>query len=151
MPVGNYTIDTDPTRLDLDRVLRWIRDESYWGQSLTAERLLRSLHRAFLVGVYDGTGTQVAISRVVTDEVTFAWLGDVFVDAAHRGLGLGRAMVRFVVDHPHLRDVRKWLLATADAHTLYREHGFEDAPAGRYMIRPRRDNTAQMQRIVPRA
>ncbi|MBO6935438.1 MAG: GNAT family N-acetyltransferase [Deltaproteobacteria bacterium] len=149
--VGEYTIDTDPTRLDLDRVLRWIRDESYWGQSLTEERLLRSLHAAFLVGVYDAKGTQVAIARVVTDEVTLAWLGDVFVDEAHRHRGLGRAMVRFVVEHPRFADVRKWLLGTADAHELYRSLGFEDAPAGRYMIRPRSDNPVATRPIVSRA
>ncbi len=149
--VGAYTVDTDPTRLDLDRVLGWIRDESYWGQSLTEERLLRSLHGAFLVGVYDASGTQVAIARVVTDEVTLAWLGDVFVDEGHRGRGLGRAMCRFVVDHPRLMDVRKWLLGTADAHPLYRSLGFEDAPLGRYMIRPRGDNSPAAQRIVSRA
>ena len=69
--------------------------------------------------------TTVGFCRVITDRATFAYVSDVFVDPEHRGQGIGKALMRTVMAHPHLQDLRRWLLVTADAHGLYAQHGFE--------------------------
>jgi GNAT superfamily N-acetyltransferase len=63
--------------------------------------------------------------RVVSDNTTFAWVCDVIVDDAYRGRGVGRAMVRFAQQHPDLQGLRRWILATRDAHGVYADCGFE--------------------------
>jgi predicted N-acetyltransferase YhbS len=89
------------------------------------------------IGLYAPDGGQVGFCRYVTDQATFAWLCDVFVDEAHRG-SLGRFMVQFAVDHPAVAGLRLQLLATRDAHTLYERFGYQrvaEADAGRWMVR----------------
>lgn len=140
LDTGAYVIHGDPRTLDLRRTLKWLRDEAYWSSDMTWNRLLRSLEGSLFVGAYK-KGPQglehVGIGRVVTDRVTMAWLGDVFVAEADRGQGLGEAMVRFAVEHDELSGVRRWLLGTRDAHSLYAKFGFEPAPQGRLMaMRP---------------
>ena len=71
-------------------------------------------------------GLQVGFARAVSDRATFAWLADVFVLPEHRGGGLGKRLVAAVLDHHELRPMRRWMLATADAHGLYRRFGFEE-------------------------
>ncbi|TMA48016.1 MAG: GNAT family N-acetyltransferase, partial [Deltaproteobacteria bacterium] len=76
---------------------------------------------------------QVGFARIVTDHATFAYLADVFVLEAFRGRGLGKWLVEVTVTLPELQGLRRWLLATADAHELYRRFGFTDAAPGRLM------------------
>lgn len=83
-------------------------------------------------------GGQVAFARPVTDGETVGYLADVYVVPERRGRGLGRALCQWLLDHPDLGRLRRWLLGTADAHRAYRSLGFEDLPPERYMIRPRR-------------
>ncbi len=132
--------------MDLDRVQQWLEEESYWARDMNRQRLLRSLGNSRFALVHQVTepespepqlGPQVAIARVITDGVTMAWLGDVFVDAAHRGRGLGDAMTDYLVTHPEFHHVRRWLLGSRDAHRLYAKHGFEPVPDGRFMQRMR--------------
>ncbi|MEX2195496.1 MAG: GNAT family N-acetyltransferase [Thermoleophilaceae bacterium] len=91
-------------------------------------------------------GRQVAFARAVTDRATFAWLADVFVVAEHRDRGVGVLLMDFVLAHPELQTLRRWLLATLDAHGLYRRFGFEDTPEARFMMR----ETAEARRALPR-
>ncbi len=132
---GTYGLDPDPRRLELSRVLAWLRDESYWASDLNLGRLLRSIQGSFVVGAYTAAGEQVGFARAVTDRETFGWLADVFVDREHRGHGLGRALARFLVEHPDLGRLRKWLLGTRDAQAMYQAMGFEPVPEGWYLLR----------------
>lgn len=66
----------------------------------------------------------MGFARVVTDRAVFAYLGDVFVLREHRRRRLGAWLVQSVLDHPELQRLRRWALATADAHELYRRFGF---------------------------
>ena len=120
-----YTISDDPAQLDLDAVHRYLSEESYWAQGLSRATLERSVAGSLCFGVYDGSGAQVGFARVVTDRATFAWLADVFVLSAHRGRGLSKRLMAAVLAHPDLRGLRRFLLATRDAHGLYRQFGFE--------------------------
>jgi GNAT superfamily N-acetyltransferase len=119
---GNYTISTDPNRLDLELIHGYL-ERSYWGAGRPREVVARSLRGSLCFGVYHERG-QVGLARIVTDGATFAWLCDVFVLEEHRGGGLGKWLIGAVMDHPQLRDIRRIILATRDAHGLYRLHGF---------------------------
>jgi GNAT superfamily N-acetyltransferase len=129
-----YEISTDPDRLDLDLVHRWLSTDAYWAIGRPREVVARAAAGSLLFGVYAPAGTQVAIARVVTDSATFAWLCDVYVDRAERGRGLGSWLVYAVRDELQARGVRRILLATADAHGVYARAGFTPlAEPGRWM------------------
>ena len=120
-------VSTDPARLDLALVHRWLAEESYWARGVPFDVVRRAAAHSLNFGLYDA-GAQVGYARVVTDDATFAWLADVFVLASHRHRGLGVWLVECVTTCPELRDLRNIVLATADAHDLYRRFGFEVDP-----------------------
>lgn len=127
-PCNGYTISTDPAALDAAFILAFLTQQTYWGQNRTMEAICCSIENSLNFGVYyddpdTGEKRQVGYARVVTDYATFAWLCDVFIDPQHRGLGLSKWLVRTVVDHPQLAPLRRILLATRDAHELYRKYG----------------------------
>lgn len=109
---------------DLDRVHHWLSEDAYWARGRPRSTVEAAARHSLNVGVFAG-GEQVAYARVVTDEATFAWLCDVYVDPAHRGRGLGDTMVGEVVAHLREQGLGRVMLATADAHALYARHGFE--------------------------
>jgi GNAT superfamily N-acetyltransferase len=133
---AEYTISTDPERLDVDVVHRFLSTDAYWSPGVARDVVERSIAGSMPFGVYRGDD-QVGFARVVTDRATFAWIADVFVLADHRGQGLGKRLVEEIMAHPELRGLRRWLLGTADAHELYRRFGFEelDNSSGRFMVR----------------
>ena len=119
-----YEISTDPARLDLDRVEALIRT-SYWAADRTRASTEISLRNSRCFGLYDASnGRQIGLTRVVTDYATFAWVCDVIVDEEYRGNGLGIWMMETVLADPQLRGVRRWTLATRNAHRLYARIGF---------------------------
>lgn len=117
-----FTISTDKSRLDLPLIHEYLSQRSYWAQGRTLEAVQRSIEHSLCFGVYEGE-RQVGFARVVTDYATFAWLCDVFILESHRGHGLGKWLVACLVAHPELQGLRRWMLATRDAHELYRRYG----------------------------
>ncbi|MEQ9330285.1 GNAT family N-acetyltransferase [Thalassobaculum sp.] len=139
-PVGwrrpGFVVSSDPGRIDRPAVLAALR-ATYWAEALTAEALDRAIENSISFAVYEeGTGATVGFARVVSDLATFAWLADVVVFDGFRGRGLGHWMTACVLNHPDLQGLRRWQLATRDAHAMYRRFGFEDPPAGRILTRP---------------
>lgn len=126
-----YVIDTDRGRLDR-QVIRDCLGASYWARGVPVAEIDRSLDGALCFGLYRD-GAQVGFTRVVTDQARFAWISDVFVLEAHRGVGLGVWLVETAMGHPALSTVRRWMLATADAHGVYARFGFAPADPGRIM------------------
>ena len=119
-----FRFSTATADIDRDRVHRWLSEESYWakGRSRSAQDTAIDSSRNYsLFERLDGT--QVAYARVVTDGTTFAWLCDVFVDADHRGLGLGKRLVAEVLADLD-PEIRRVMLATQSAHGLYEQYGF---------------------------
>ena len=130
---GDYTISTDPRRLDLD-VIHGFLTRSYWAEGRSRERVALSIAHSVPFGLYHPSG-QVGFARVVTDHVVIAYLADVFVLEPHRGRGLSKWLVGTVLGVPELRRIRRWLLGTRDAHGLYRRFGFEEPAPGVLMER----------------
>ena len=128
---GEYVISTDPRRLDVALVHESLA-RAYWSVGLPRDVFERALAHSLVFGLYGPAG-QVGFARIVTDHATFAYLADVFVLEAFRGRGLGKWLVEVTVTLPELQGLRRWLLATADAHELYRRFGFTDAAPGRLM------------------
>ncbi len=121
---GEYLISTDINRLDLQVIHQFLAN-SYWAEELPFEVLQRSLQNSLVFGVYKDK-QQVGFARVVTDYSTFAYLADVFVLESFQRTGLGKWLIETIVSHPQLQGLRRWLLATKDAHELYRKVGFTE-------------------------
>lgn len=120
--MNEYEIDWNPARLDLD-LIHGLLSKSYWSPGVPREIVARAIAGSLCCGLYLGDG-QVGFGRWVTDRATFAYLADVFVLEAHRGQGLGKRLVSAMLAHPELKDVRRHMLMTRDAHPLYALHGF---------------------------
>lgn len=123
----DVVIDTDPARLDLDVVHAFL-STSYWARGIPRETVVRSIEHSLCFGAYVG-GAQIGFARVVTDFATFAWLADVFVIESERGAGVSKALMDAVFAHPRLQGLRRWMLATRDAHTLYSRYRFKPLAA----------------------
>jgi GNAT superfamily N-acetyltransferase len=125
-----YLLTTDPGRVDLDRVHGWLSEQSYWAKGRDRSVVERSIAGSHNYSVFDDSvyddARQAAFGRAVTDGATFAWICDVFVDEPHRGKGLGSWMVESIVEDLALAGVQRFLLATRDAHEVYRRCGFAD-------------------------
>jgi GNAT superfamily N-acetyltransferase len=119
-----FTISTDPARLDVAAVHRYLSEESYWARHIPYATVARALANSLCFGAYTADGRLAGFARVVTDRATFAWLCDVFVLPEFRGQGLSKQLVSTVLAHPDLQNLRRHLLATLDAHTLYQQHGY---------------------------
>ncbi|MQA74869.1 MAG: GNAT family N-acetyltransferase [Solirubrobacterales bacterium] len=124
-----YELSDDPARLDLDAIWSFLRT-AYWSPNVPREVVERSLANSLCLGLYAPGGEQAGFARAITDRATFAWIADVFVLDGHRGGGRGIWLVETLLEHPALSGLRRTLLATADAHGLYRRFGFSaiDAP-----------------------
>lgn len=121
---GEFVISTDRARLQLDAIHKFLAEESYWARERTREQTETAIKNSLPFGVYDGAGNQIGFARVVTDYATFAYLGDVYILENYRGRGLSKRLMETIVNHPDLQGFRRWILATADAHTLYEKFGF---------------------------
>ncbi len=126
MDEDEYEISIDKKRLDLAMVHDFLANQSYWAKDIPFEVMKRSIENALCFGVFH-QGRQVGFARVVTDYATVAYVGDVFIIGPYRGRGLGKRLVKAIVDHPGLEGLRLWFLGTKDAHDLYRKFGFKKA------------------------
>jgi GNAT superfamily N-acetyltransferase len=122
--VSDYRLSEDPTDLDMDRVVRWISTDAYWAKGRTPAVIERSFANSIPVGLYTPGRMQVAVARIVSDRATFAWLCDVYVDPSRRGAGVGTALLEAVSAELSTWQVKRALLATADAHGVYERFGF---------------------------
>ncbi len=122
--IGGYTITDCQNDLDIDLIFHFLSDVSYWSQGFSKDVVVKSLENSLRFGIFKGE-QQVGFGRAVTDRATFAYLADVFILENHRGQGLGKWLVECILAHPELQNLRRWMLATADAHQLYGQYGFE--------------------------
>ena len=136
---GEYEIDTDKRRLDIAGIHRFLSNESYWAQNRSLEQTLTAIENSLCFGVYKGREF-AGFARVISDRATFAYIGDVFILDGHRGKGLSKWLMKIIVEQPDMQGLRRWLLATRDAHSLYAQFGFVSlAHPDRWMERPAPD------------
>jgi GNAT superfamily N-acetyltransferase len=119
-----FTISTDPARLDVPLIYDYLSNQSYWAPGISRELVERSIANSLCFGAYTADGQQVGFARIISDRATFAYLCDVFVLDAYRGQGISKLLMRHITDHPELQGLRRWMLGTRDAHSLYAQYGF---------------------------
>ena len=124
-----FSLSTDPTHLDIPVIHRFLSSEAYWSPGIPKEDVEQAIAHSLCFGVYadpisDQPERQVGFARVITDYTTYAYLCDVFILAEFRGHGLGKWLVSCIRAHPRLQGLRRWSLATRDAHGLYAQFGF---------------------------
>lgn len=122
--MSDYEISTDPTRLDVALIHRWLSQESYWAMGIPRDVVERAIANSTNFAVHRKTVGQVGYARVISDRATYAYLADVFILDDHRGRGLSKRLMETVLAHPDLQNLRRWTLATRDAHGLYEQFGF---------------------------
>lgn len=120
---GEFLVSTDKSKLDLNTIYSYL-SESYWAKGIPREVVVRSLQNSLCFGIFAGA-EQIGFARVITDFATYAYLADVFVLDGYRGRGLAKWLMECIVAHPQLQGLRRWTLATRDAHTLYEKFGFK--------------------------
>jgi len=117
-----FTISTDPSRLNVD-VITDMLARAYWAKGRSRGQIEKSIANSLVFGLYEGE-RQIGLARIISDYATFAYLCDVFIHEDYRAHGLGKWLMETVKSHPDLQGLRRWMLATHDAHGLYKQYGF---------------------------
>jgi N-acetylglutamate synthase-like GNAT family acetyltransferase len=129
--MDGFTLSTDKQYLDTNVIHQFLSVDSYWAKGITMEKVKKSIEKSSICfGMYEGDpakgeAKQIGFVRAVTDFVRFAWIMDVFVLPEYRGRGLSKWMMETMVEQSELKDVRKMMLCTYDAHGLYEQYGFQ--------------------------
>ncbi|HEX3165044.1 MAG TPA: GNAT family N-acetyltransferase [Chitinophagaceae bacterium] len=124
-----FTISTEKEKLDIDLIHSFL-NRTYWAEGILKEIIRRSIEGSLCFGVYENDKQampacrQVGFARMITDKATFAYLADVFIIEEYRGRGLSKWLMEVIMSHPDLQGLRRMILATKDAHGLYKQFGF---------------------------
>ncbi|WP_224999800.1 GNAT family N-acetyltransferase [Cesiribacter sp. SM1] len=116
-------ISTDKSKINIDYVHHFLSTKSYWAKGIPSETVAKAINNSLCFVVLKND-VQIGFARVITDYTTFAYLADVFIDPGHRGFGYSKILVAEIVGNPQLQGLRRWMLMTADAHSLYEQFGF---------------------------
>ncbi|WP_378179067.1 GNAT family N-acetyltransferase [Aquimarina sp. SS2-1] len=122
----SITISTENSKLDIDFIHQFLTN-TYWAKGRTKEEVITSIEHCFNFGVYLNE-QQIGFARVLTDYTVFGYLMDVFIIEKHRGKGYSKILIKTILEHPELQRIKRWMLATADAHGLYQQFGFDALP-----------------------
>ncbi|MEO6832100.1 MAG: GNAT family N-acetyltransferase [Chitinophagaceae bacterium] len=118
-----YLITTDKSQMNPDDIHHWLAKESHWAKGMPRELFQTAFDNSFAVGAMKD-GRQIGYAKLVTDYATFAYLGDVYVLQSHRGRGLAHIMMEELMSQPWVKDIRRLMLSTKDAHSIYAKFGF---------------------------
>jgi GNAT superfamily N-acetyltransferase len=132
--ISDVKISTHKSKLSKFDIHRFLT-KSYWAEGIPLSAIINQIKNSFCFGIYHHK-KQIGYARVITDYVSFAYLCDVFIIEEYRGLGLSKNLMDEILNHPKLKNVKSWMLATKDAHGLYKKYGFQplDEPA-KYMCK----------------
>lgn len=117
-----FTVTDHHGDLDIQLIHGFLRN-AYWAKGIPMDIVKKSIENSLCFGLFHD-GKQIGFGRAITDRATFAYMADVFVIENYRGLGLGKWLVSCILDHPDLQGLRRWILATLDAHGLYEKFDF---------------------------
>ena len=118
-----YFISSQQDKMDIDLIYQNL-SSSYWAKNISQALVAKSIENSLCFGVFDDQNSQVGFARVITDKATFAYLSDVFIVPTHQGKGLSQLLLKHVMAHPDLQGLRRIMLATKDAHGLYKKFNF---------------------------
>jgi GNAT superfamily N-acetyltransferase len=121
----SFLISDDKLLLDVETIHDYLCGESYWSKGIGINKVQKSIQHSLCFGVYFNQ-QQIGFARVISDYSTIAYLGDVYILKEHRGLGLSKVLMEFVMSEPDLQHLRRWILLTSDAHELYKQFGWKD-------------------------
>jgi GNAT superfamily N-acetyltransferase len=147
--IGEYIISTDKTLLDIDYIHDFISNKSYWAKGIPKNFIETSIENSLTFGVYHEK-KQIGFARLVTDYATFGYLADVFIDEEYRGQSLSKKLMEFVFGMEELRNFRRMILATRDAHSLYEKYGFTPLKdPSRFMEKAQPDIYTKLTPLLP--
>jgi len=121
---GDFLYSTDKLKLNIDYIHDFLSKESYWAKNIPMEIVKQSIEGSLCFGVYENN-KQIGFARVITDYATFGYIADVFIDKDYRGKGLSKQLMTFIMEQDLVKKLRRLMLATLDAHSLYAQFGFE--------------------------
>jgi len=121
--MNDLIISDDKTKLDIELIHKFL-STSYWAKGRTIEEVKKSIEHSICFGVYKDS-KQIGFARIVTDYTLIAYLMDVFILEEHRGKGFSKLLLKKIFEDDRFKSIKKWMLATKDAHTLYTQFGFE--------------------------
>ena len=120
---NGYSITTDKKLLQPELIHQWLSQNSYWSKNIPFEIVKDAFDNSFCIGIIKN-GRQVGYARLVTDYATFGYLADVYVEEEHRRQGLSKKMMELIMELDWVKNLRRIMLATLDAHELYKQFGF---------------------------
>lgn len=119
-----HIVSKDKTRLNIKMIHNFLSNDSYWAKSRSLDKVKKSIENSICFGVYDAYNNQCGFARVVSDLAIYAYIMDLFILEEYRGRGVGKMLVKHILNDSELQDVTRWKLDTLDAHTLYAKFGF---------------------------
>ena len=128
-----FVYSTDKSKLNLDYIHHFLSKESYWAKNIPIEIVKTSIDGSLCFGIYDNN-KQVGFARVITDYATFGYLADVFIDKDYRGRGLSKELMKFIMEQEVIKTLRRFMLATLDAQSLYAQFGFESQEGNKRLM-----------------
>jgi len=131
--IGEFLYSTDKSKLNLDYIHHFLSQESYWAKNIPIDIVNTSIEGSLCFGVYENN-KQVGFARVITDYATFGYLADVFIDKDYRGRGLSKELMVFIMEQDVVKKLRRFMLATLDAHSLYAQFGFESQEGNKRLM-----------------
>ena len=131
--INEYLISTDKSKLNIEYIHHYLSKESYWAKNIPMEIVQASIEGSFCFGVYH-QNKQIGFARVITDYATFGYLADVFIDKDYRGKGLSKELMKFIMEQKTIKKLRRFMLATLDAHSLYAQFGFESQEGNKRLM-----------------
>jgi GNAT superfamily N-acetyltransferase len=131
--IGEFLYSTDKTKLNIEYIHYFLSKESYWAKNIPIELVNTSIEGSFCFGVYH-QAKQIGFARVITDYATFGYLADVFIDKDYRGKGLSKELMKFIMEQEVIKKLRRFMLATLDAHSLYDQFGFESQEGNKRLM-----------------
>lgn len=121
--INGYLFSTDKEKLQHSYIHHFLSEESYWAKNIPIHIVEKAIEGSICFGVYDKQ-QQIGFARIITDHATFGYLADVFIDKDYRSKGLSKELINFITEQPFIKTLRRFMLATKDAHSLYAQFGF---------------------------